>query len=208
MPNLPFLKKIPSKLVMVGLNYIDHAKEMRMNIPKEPVIFLKAPSSIIGNNEYIVLPKMSKRVEYEGELGLVIKNRIKDIKPKDAMKSILGFTCINDITARDLQKTDVQWARSKSFDTFCPIGPGLVKVNNPNNLKIETIVNGEMRQSSNTKNFIFPVEELVSFISKIMTLYPGDIISTGTPAGIGRLCRGDQVEVRIEKIGSLTSYVR
>lgn len=206
--SLDFLKNRPTKIICVGLNYKDHAKEMKLALPKEPLLFMKPTTALIGPEEEIITPKMSERVEYEAELAIIIKDKIKDVEQKEVMKHIKGFTCFNDITARDLQKKDLQWTRAKGFDTFAAIGPRIVKISNPNKLKIELFVNGEKKQDSNTKNFIFKVEKIVSFISKIMTLLPGDIISTGTPAGIGQIKSGDVVEVKIEGIGTLKNYVK
>ncbi|MBW2980196.1 fumarylacetoacetate hydrolase family protein [Candidatus Woesearchaeota archaeon] len=208
MTNLAFLKKKPTKIVAVGLNYKDHAREMKMALPKVPLIFMKPVSALIGPKETIQIPKMSKRVEHEAELACIVKNEIKNLQPEYVMKNLEGFTCLNDVTARDLQKLDGQWTRAKSFDTFCPIGPKIVKDINPNKLKVECLLNDKIVQSSNTKNFIFKIEKLISFISKIMTLEPGDIVTTGTPAGIGPMKNGDKVEVRIEGIGTLENFVR
>ncbi|MDD5687724.1 MAG: fumarylacetoacetate hydrolase family protein [Elusimicrobia bacterium] len=202
-----FTKK-PSKVVAVGLNYINHATELKMKLPDEPIIFIKPVTSVIWNNQKIKYPKMSKQVDYEAELGIVIGKQCKNISEKEAKKYILGYTCVNDVTARDLQRKDGQWTRAKSFDTFCPIGPHIVSgIANPNNLNIELFLNGELKQSSNTKNLIFKVEELVSFISKIMTLEKYDVIATGTPSGIGPVKTGDKIEVKIEKIGTLINCV-
>ncbi len=208
MPNLPFLKHQPTKIVCVGLNYHCHAKELGMNTPHHPIIFLKPTTALIGPKESIIYPKMSKRVDYEGELGIIIKKKCKNISKSKAIQYIEGFTCVNDITARDLQKLDGQWTRAKSFDTFCAVGPKIVKDINPNNVKIQTFLNGKIKQDSNTSNFIFKVEEIISFISKVMTLNPGDIISTGTPKGIGPMHKGDKIELKIEGIGSLINYVK
>ena len=198
---------LPSKIVAVGLNYIDHAKELGMKVPDEPVLFMKPSTSVIGQDASIIYPKMSSRVDYEAELAVVIKDKTQNIEPEEAHLHILGYTCLNDVTARDLQKKDGQWTRAKSFDTFCPIGPYVVTDINPNNLKIELYLNGQLKQSSNTSNLIFNVEKLVSFISKVMTLFPGDIIATGTPSGIGPMKRGDKVEVVVEKVGRLRNFV-
>ena len=201
----------PSKIVCIGLNYVDHAKELRMRIPEEPIIFLKPPSSVIGDREYIVLPNSSSRVDYEAELAVVIGKRGKNIPEKDAYEYILGYTCFNDVTARDLQKKDGQWTRAKSFDTFAPIGPWIVtkdEIKDPHKLDIKLILNNEIKQNSNTKNLIFSIPKLISFISEIMTLEPFDVIATGTPPGVGPLKRGDVVKVWIEKIGTLTNYVK
>jgi 2-keto-4-pentenoate hydratase/2-oxohepta-3-ene-1,7-dioic acid hydratase in catechol pathway len=198
----------PSKIVCVGLNYTDHAKEMKMEKPAEPVIFLKPPSAVIGHKDEIIYPDMASRVDYEAELAIVIKNTIKDIPEDEVDIHILGYTCLNDVTARDLQKTDGQWTRAKSFDTFAPFGPYIVRDINPDRQDIKLYLNGELKQDSNTSKFIFKTKKLVSFISKIMTLNRGDIISTGTPAGIGPMNRGDKVEVEIGEIGRLTNFVR
>lgn len=199
-----FLKQTPTKIICVGLNYKDHAKELNMPLPEEPILFMKPISSLIGPEDSIIYPKMSKRVDYEAELAIIIKN----IEENEVMDYIEGFTCLNDVTARDLQKKDGQWTRAKSFDTFCPIGPKVVKGINPNNVKIQSFLNGELKQDSNTSNFIFKVEELVSFISKIMTLTPRDIIATGTPSGIGPMKKDDIIEIKIEGIGTLRNYVK
>ena len=179
-----------------------------MNTPHHPIIFLKPLTSLIGPEDKIIYPKSSKRVDYEAELAIIIKDKCKNLQPEDVDKHIEGYTCLNDITARDLQKKDGQWTRAKSFDTFCPIGPKMVKDIDPNNLKIQSFLNGELKQDSNTSNFIFKAEELVSFISKVMTLMPGDIIATGTPAGIGSMKKGDEIEIKIEGIGSLINYIK
>ncbi|ENN96626.1 5-carboxymethyl-2-hydroxymuconate Delta-isomerase [Methanocaldococcus villosus KIN24-T80] len=202
------IRKInPTKIVCVGLNYIDHAKELNLPIPDEPIIFLKPPSSIIYDGDYIIKPKICKRLDHEVELAFIIKKKCKDVK-KDHEDYILGYTILNDVTARDLQKKDGQWTRAKSFDTFCPIGPRIVKDIDPMNLKIECRVNNEVRQKSNTKNMIFDIYYLLEFVSSIMTLYPGDIISTGTPPGVSEIKRGDVVECEIENIGILKNYVK
>jgi 2-keto-4-pentenoate hydratase/2-oxohepta-3-ene-1,7-dioic acid hydratase in catechol pathway len=205
---LSFLRHQPTKVVLVGLNYKGHARELKMPLPDEPILFLKPPTALIGPEDYIVYPAQTKRVDYEAELAVVIKDTCKAIEPEAVMDFVEGFTCLNDVTARDLQRKDVQWTRAKSFDTFCPIGPKIVTDIDPNNVKIQSYLNGELRQDSNTSNFIFNVEELVSFASKIMTLQPGDIVATGTPSGIGAMHRGDTVEIRIEGIGTLRNYVK
>ncbi|PIU82724.1 MAG: hypothetical protein COS68_07850 [Elusimicrobia bacterium CG06_land_8_20_14_3_00_38_11] len=205
--NIYEFKEKPSKIVAVGLNYIDHAKELNMKLPDEPIIFLKPGSSVIFNNEKIKYPKMSKQVDYEAELAVVIGKKCKNVSEKNAKKYILGYACLNDVTARDLQKKDGQWTRAKSFDTFCPLGPRIVSGINPANLKIELFLNGELKQSSNTKNLIFKIGKLVSFISKIMTLEKYDVIATGTPVGVGPVKIGDKIEVKIKKIGTLTNYI-
>jgi len=198
---------MPTKIIAVGLNYFDHANEFQMKIPDEPLIFMKPPSTIIAHNDNIIYPKMSKQLDYEAELAVIIKNRIRNIEPKDVFKNILGYTCFNDITARDLQKKDVQWTRAKSFDTFAPFGPFISTELNPDNLKIKLYKNSQLMQNSSTSNMIFKVDKIVSFISKIMSLFPGDIIATGTPSGVGQLEAGDIVEVEIEGIGILKNTV-
>lgn len=206
-PDRKQMKLKPSKIIAVGLNYIDHAREMKMDLPKQPVIFLKPPSAIIYNKESIVYPPQTSELHYEAELAVVVKDRIKNISEAEAQGHILGFTCANDVTARDLQRADVQWARAKAFDTFCPIGPKIVSGINPDNLEIKLYLNGKLKQSSNTANLIFKVSYLLAFISQVMTLEEGDLILTGTPAGIGPMRVGDVVEVEIEKIGKLVNQV-
>ncbi|HTF99259.1 MAG TPA: fumarylacetoacetate hydrolase family protein [Nitrospirota bacterium] len=199
---------VPSKIVAVGLNYRDHAREMGLSLPEAPVLFLKPPTTVIGPDDAIMIPPAAGRIDHEAELGIVIRRRTKNAGPEEAGKVILGYTCANDVTARDLQKKDVQWTRAKSFDTFCPIGPWIETGLDPSNVLVEAYLNGERRQSSRTGQLIFNVPFLVSFISQVMTLEPGDLIITGTPSGIGPLQPGDTVEVRIEGIGSLKNSVR
>ncbi len=198
----------PTKIICVGLNYKSHAMELNMEIPDEPVIFLKPPSSIISTGENIVYPKMSKCVHYEGELAVIIGKQGKDISVKDAPDYIFGFSCANDVTARDLQKKDGQWTRAKSFDTFCPLGPWIeTDFREMDDLSVKTIVNGEVKQEGRTSDMIVTPYELVSFISSIMTLMPGDVILTGTPPGVGELKPGDEVHVEIEGLGTLINKV-
>ena len=198
----------PSKIVCVGLNYKEHAQEMGMELPEEPVIFLKPSTSVTGHMDPIKYPKdMVKRLDYEGELGVVIRERAYRLRRGEEKNYIMGYTCVNDVTARDLQEKDGQWTRAKSFDTFCPIGPWIETSLDPTSLKIETLLNGKVVQSSNTSDLIFDPFYLVWFISQIMTLLPGDIVSTGTPPGVGPMDVGDVVEVRIEGIGSLVNRV-
>ena len=197
----------PTKIICVGTNYGAHARELGMKIPGEPLIFLKPPSSIIYDSQDIIYPRAAERLDYEAELAVVIGKKASRIKGKDAPKYILGYTCLNDVTARDLQKKDGQWTRSKSFDTFCPIGPVIVTDLDPADVKVESYLNGELKQSSSTGDLIFPVNSLVSFISGIMTLMPGDIISTGTPEGVGPMHPGDVIEIKIKGIGSLKNKV-
>ncbi len=198
---------LPSKVIAVGLNYRDHAAELGQAIPDEPVLFMKPSTSIIGNNEEIVYPPSATRVDYEAELAAVVKKKARHIKEENAAEYILGYTCLNDVTARDLQQKDGQWTRSKSFDTFCPIGPVIETDMNPDTAQIYSRVNETLRQSSNTKNFIFCMFRLFSFVSHIMTLFPGDIVTTGTPSGIGALQPGDTVEIEVEGIGILKNSV-
>jgi len=202
----PFEAK-PTKVVAVGLNYKDHAQELSMSIPDEPCLFLKPATTVVNSGAAIVYPLQTKRLDYEAELAIVIKDKIWDISPLQAKEHILGYTCANDVTARDLQQKDGQWTRAKSFNTFCPLGPVISDEIDPNNVAVKAWVNGELKQSGHTSNFIFKVEYLVSFISKIMTLLPGDVIITGTPAGVGSLQVGDTVEIEIDGIGKLKNKV-
>ena len=197
----------PSKIVALGLNYRSHAEEMKLPIPDEPLIFLKPPTSVIGPEDNISYPESSHRVDYEAELGVVIKTRAWRVSQEEIMRHVLGFTCFNDVTARDLQGKDNQWTRAKSFDTFAPIGPWIETELDPDNVNLEACLNGEVKQQTNTNDLIFPVAELVSFVSHIMTLLPGDVIATGTPGGIGPMQRGDTIEIKIESIGTLRNYV-
>ena len=198
----------PSKIICVGLNYKTHALESKKRTPEEPLLFLKPPTSIIGPNEIIIYPKMSKRIDYEGEVTVVIKKKAYQIKDeKEALSHILGYSCFNDVTARDIQQREGHNTRAKSFDTFAPIGPCIATDLDPFNLKIKTFLNGKLRQSGNTKNLVFSIPYLVKFISHIMTLLPGDIISTGTPSGVGPMSPGDRVDIQIEGIGTLSNTV-
>ncbi|GAC1634201.1 MAG: fumarylacetoacetate hydrolase family protein [Candidatus Acidiferrum sp.] len=198
----------PSKIVCVGRNYAAHAAELGNEVPKEPLIFLKPPSSIIGPGEPIILPKYSSKVEHEGELGLVVGKRASQLSDADDPLSYLrGYTCVNDVTARDLQKSDVQFTRAKGFDTFCPVGPYIETELNPADLSVECRVNGSHRQSGKTSLMIYSVAFLVRWISRMMTLEPGDLIATGTPSGVGPLLAGDTVEVAVEGIGVLSNPV-
>jgi 2-keto-4-pentenoate hydratase/2-oxohepta-3-ene-1,7-dioic acid hydratase in catechol pathway len=199
----------PSKIVCVGRNYQAHAAELGNPSPIEPLLFLKPPSAIIADGEAIELPNLSERVEHEGELGVVIGRRCKYLSlEEDPLAYVLGFTCLNDVTARDLQRKDVQFTRAKSFDTFCPVGPYIVTGLDSSDLSIGTRVNGEVRQSGRTSAMTFPVAFLIRYISQVMTLEPGDLIATGTPAGVGPLLEGDIVEVEVEGVGILRNPVR
>jgi len=199
---------VPTKIVCGGLNYRDHAAEMKLPIPEEPVIFIKPSTAVLDPGGDIICPPSSKQVEYEGELAAVIGCETKSVTPAEARKCIVGYTCLNDVTARDLQRKDGQWTRAKSFDTFCPFGPWIETEFDPGNAVIETVLNGKVVQSSNTSNLIWAVDVLVSFISQVMTLHPGDVVTTGTPPGIGPMKPGDEVEVRIAGIGSLVNKVK
>lgn len=198
---------LPSKIICVGLNYRDHAEELKMPLPEVPVLFMKPPTAVIFDNDKIIYPDMTKELHYEAELAIVVKDRIKNISEKEVNQNILGYTCANDVTARDLQRLDGQWTRAKSFDTFCPIGPRIVSDIDPGHLDIKLFLDGEIKQNSNTSRMIFKPDYLVSFISRIMTLFPGDIILTGTPPGVGPMRRGNLVEVEIEGIGRLRNNV-
>lgn len=208
MENVRFLSPVtPSKIIAVGLNYRDHADEMGEELPKEPLIFLKPPTAVIGPGEMIVIPTGAGRVDYEAELAVVIGKKGRHIPVGEARGHILGYTCLNDVTARELQAKDGQWTRAKSFDTFCPIGPWIATDLEPGTLGIQLYVNGQCKQESNTTQLIFKVDQLVSYISSIMTLLPGDVIATGTPSGVGSLAAGDTVRVVIEGLGVLENRV-
>lgn len=198
----------PSKVVAVGLNYRDHAIEVGLPIPEEPLLFMKPSTSVIAHGDAVIYPRgMTERVDYEAELAIVIGRECRGIEPSEAKEYILGYTCANDVTARDLQTKDGQWTRSKSFDTFCPLGPWVVSGIDPSDLEIKMIHNGNVVQHSRTGNFIFPVDVLVSHISRVMTLLPGDVVITGTPSGIGPVKKGDILQVEIEGIGTLENRV-
>ncbi|MGM0770286.1 MAG: fumarylacetoacetate hydrolase family protein, partial [Halobacteriota archaeon] len=188
----------PSKIICIGLNYVDHAIELDMEIPTEPVIFMKPSSAVIGPCDRIVYPSISQRVDYEAELAVVIGKKCRNISSENAMDVIAGYTCFNDVTARDLQQKDGQWTRAKSFDTFAPLGPFIVPKEefDPSDVNVTSLLNGEVRQTSSTSNLIFDIPHLIEFISGIMTLDIGDVIATGTPPGVGELERGDVVEVK------------
>lgn len=199
----------PSKVVCVGRNYKEHAAELGNTMPDEPLLFLKAPSSVIGDGDSIKLPPESQRVEHEGELGVVIGRRVRKLSDsEDPLSYVLGYTCVNDVTARDLQRKDVQFTRGKSFDTFCPVGPFIVNELDPLNLVVTTRLNGTIKQTGCTSDMAFSVPFLIRYIANIMTLFPGDLIATGTPAGVSPMKHGDVVEVEIEGIGVLANPIR
>jgi len=199
----------PSKIVCIGRNYREHAAELGNEVPKEPLIFLKATSALLSPGATVRRPKLSQRVDYEGELGVVIgKTCYQPPAEGDIRQYILGYTCVNDITARDLQKTDGQWSRAKGFDTFCPVGPVVTDEIDPwAGVGVQTKVNGEVRQDGNTRDFIFNLDTVIRYIAQAMTLYPGDLIPTGTPSGVGPVVAGDQMEVSVEGVGTLRNPV-
>ncbi|NLP44872.1 MAG: fumarylacetoacetate hydrolase family protein [Peptococcaceae bacterium] len=198
----------PSKAVCVGLNYRSHAIEMGMTLPEEPILFLKPSTSVIAANENIIYWPGISRLDYEAELAVVIGKKAHNVPEKEALDYVLGYTAGNDVTARDLQKKDGQWTRAKGFNSFLPLGPAIVTDVDPSNLSVQAFLNGELKQNSNTADLIFPVPYLVSYISRIMTLLPGDVILTGTPEGVGPMQPGDRIEIRIEHIGSLINKVK
>jgi len=198
----------PGKIVAVGKNYLDHVREMGGSAPAdEPILFMKPPSAVIGSGDAILLPAQSERVDYEGELVAVIGERMRNVDAATALQRVRGFCCGNDVTARDLQAKDGQWTRAKGFDTFCPLG-GIAEGLDPSDLRITTRVNGEVRQQARTSLLITPVGELLAYISRVMTLDPGDVVFTGTPAGVGPLQEGDVVEVEVEGVPLLRNPVR
>jgi 2-keto-4-pentenoate hydratase/2-oxohepta-3-ene-1,7-dioic acid hydratase in catechol pathway len=208
----------PQKIICVGLNYRDHAEEQGVATPEKPILFAKWPNTLIGPDEPIVLPTASQQVDYEAELGVVIGSRVRDVSVENALEAVGGYVCVNDVSARDLQFADGQWTRGKSPDTFCPVGPQVVpaaEIPDPQTLAIRAILNGQVMQDSSTGNMIFGVAEIVSFISQVITLEPGDLIATGTPAGVGVFRKpqvflkpGDEITIEIERIGALTNPVR
>jgi 2-keto-4-pentenoate hydratase/2-oxohepta-3-ene-1,7-dioic acid hydratase in catechol pathway len=198
----------PSKIVCVGRNYAEHAAELGNEVPKEPLLFLKAPSALIFNGDPIVLPPVSERVEHEAELAVIIGMTAKNISDEENLNDyIRGYTCLNDVTARDIQRRDVQFTRGKSFDTFCPIGPSIETDLDTSDLEVSCRVNNEFRQKGSTSQMVFPVDMLIRYISRQMTLFPGDVIATGTPSGVGPLLVGDTCEVTIDGIGTLTNPI-
>ena len=199
---------VPSKILCVGRNYVEHAKELGNEVPKVPLIFLKPPSSIISNGEHIVLPPQSSQVEHEAELVVVIGKRGRNITTENAKEYVFGYTIGNDITARDLQKSDGQWTRAKGFDTFCSFGPWIDTEFDASDAVVTCRVNGQMRQMASTRDMVFNINTLIAFISSVMTLEPGDVIFTGTPSGVGELKNGDMVDVEIEGLGKLSNPVK
>ena len=199
----------PSKIVCVGRNYREHAAELGNQVPLEPLLFLKPPSSLLANNGTIIRPRLSQKVDHEGELGVVIGKRCFKLGPDDDVRSyILGYTCVNDVTARDLQKKDGQFTRGKGFDTFCPVGPVVTDEIDPwAGIAVQAKVNGETHQDGNTRDLIFPIDVVIRYISQVMTLMPGDLIPTGTPSGVGPLLAGDVVQVTVEGVGTLINTV-
>ncbi|MBM3762469.1 MAG: fumarylacetoacetate hydrolase family protein [Acidobacteria bacterium] len=200
---------LPSKIVCVGRNYVDHAKELGNDVPTEPLIFLKPPSSLITSGDNIVYPPQSSRVDFEGEIGVVIGKQGRNIPADKAMDYIFGFTCVNDVTARDLQKKDGQWTRGKGFDTFCSVGPWIVSKEEFDLSKttLRTRLNGELKQEGTASQMIFDLGAIIAFVSSFLTLEPGDLIATGTPAGVGSMQPGDQVSIEIGGLGTLTNTV-
>jgi 2-keto-4-pentenoate hydratase/2-oxohepta-3-ene-1,7-dioic acid hydratase in catechol pathway len=197
----------PSKIVCVGRNYVEHAREHGAEVPKAPLLFLKPPSALIGNGEPIILPPASSQVEHEAEIGVVIRTRLHRATPAEAEAGILGFVCLNDVTARDLQRADSQWSRAKGFDTFCPVGPRVAGGLNWRELEVLARVNGVERQRGRASEMVFPIPDLLSYISHVMTLEPGDLVATGTPSGVGPIRAGDVVEVEIPGVGVLRNPV-
>lgn len=198
---------LPSKIVCLGLNYRSHIEETKLPMPSVPLLFLKPSTAVIGPDDKIILPRGWKRIDYEGELGIVIGKKAKAVPEEKAREYILGYTCFNDVSDRPAQAADGQWTRAKGYDTFAPIGPWIETDVDPSNLQLETYLNGELRQSVSTSDLLFGIPQLISFISGVMTLLPGDVIATGTPSGIGPLSPGDVVEVKIENIGTLKNFV-
>jgi len=199
---------LPTKIVAVGLNYQDHIQEMKHDAHADPVFFLKPPSSLLNPEGKILYPPSSKRVDYEAELAVVLKSRLKNASPREALEAVWGFTCCNDVTARDLQKVDGQWTRAKGFDSFCPLGPWLVTDFTEKDQRITARVNGEVRQDAKISSRLWATAELLSFVSKVMTLEPLDVLTTGTPSGIGPMKSGDVVEVEVEGIGILRNTIQ
>ncbi len=197
----------PTKIVCVGRNYRAHARELGQEVPSEPLLFLKPPSSIVASGEPIVLPRASTQVEFEGEIGVVLGARLRNAAPLEAGKAVAGVVALNDVTARDLQRRDGQWTRAKGFDSFCPVAETPVPVNVLDTLTVITLVNGVERQRGSASEMVFPIPELLAYISRIMTLEPGDLVATGTPAGVGPLTEGDEVEIQIDGVSRVRNPV-
>ncbi|HEY2509761.1 MAG TPA: fumarylacetoacetate hydrolase family protein [Polyangiaceae bacterium] len=197
----------PSKILCIGRNYAAHAKELGNDVPSEPLLFLKPPSALLDPGGRIVLPEVSSRVEHEAELGVVFSRRARNVRKEDALAYVFGYTCVGDITARDLQKKDGQWARAKGFDTFCPVGPWIETELDPSKLAVRCRVNGALRQDGVTSNMIFDVPTLIAYASRMMTLEPGDLLVTGTPEGVGPLVDGDALEIEVSGVGTLRTSV-
>ncbi len=197
----------PTKIIAMGLNYHSHARELDMPLPNSPLTFLKPSSAVIGPGDNIVYPSASHRVDYEGELAVVIKKAAWRVKTEDALDYVFGYACFNDVTARDLQNSDAQWTRAKGFDTFAAIGPWIETELDPCDVPIETYLNGKLKQKGSTSDLIYSIQEIINFISNVMSLLPGDIIATGTPSGVGPMYPGDTVEVRIPQVGTLRNFV-
>lgn len=197
----------PSKIVALGVNYVNHGVELNHPVPKSPLIFIKPATAVIGPEDNIIYPPSSQQVDYEAEMGIVIRKVARRIKKENVLDYVLGYVCFNDVTARDQQKTDGQWTRAKSYDTFAPLGPWIETELDPNNVNVESYLNGKLKQQGNTSDLVFPVSELIHFISNVMTLLPGDVIATGTPSGIGPMQPGDTIEIKIPPIGTLKNYV-
>jgi 2-keto-4-pentenoate hydratase/2-oxohepta-3-ene-1,7-dioic acid hydratase in catechol pathway len=197
----------PTKIISMGLNYYSHAKELKMTVPNSPLTFLKPPTAVIGPEENIIYPAVSTRVDYEGELAVIIKKSAWRVDASKAMDYVFGYSCFDDVTARDLQSKDKQWTRAKGFNTFAAIGPWIETELDPSKVPIETYLNGKLKQKGNTSDLIYGIPEIINFISCVMTLLPGDIIATGTPSGIGPMYPGDKIEVKIPPIGTLRNFV-
>ena len=197
----------PTKVIALGLNYRDHAEEFNMPIPREPIIFMKPSTAVIRDGSAIIYPRGAARVDYEAELAIVIGKTARNVPAERAAEFILGFTCLNDVTERVMQGRDGQWTRAKGFDTFCPIGPVITDEIDPGAVDVRAYLNGELKQSSNTKNLIFGVPRIVEFVTSVMTLLPGDIIATGTPSGVGPMLPGDEIVIEISGIGRLRNVV-
>jgi len=205
---MPATKLRPGKIVCVGRNYREHAKELGNEVPKEPLIFLKPPSSVVWEGQAIVLPEASSRVEYEGEIGIVVGKSMTRVSERDAARGIRAIIAVNDVTARDLQKADSQWTRAKGFDTFCPLGEESSKLPDLDSLMVVTRVNGVERQRGKSSEMVFSIPSLLVYISRIMTLEPGDLVATGTPSGVGPLVSGDIVEIEIPGVSRVTNPVQ